>query len=125
MSGVCKQSDNQSGWRDIGGTYANVTRDAEGKTFNLQQLTSGAASRLFQLTNQGDIENDYKGFNLQLTKRMSDRWQGNIGLTLSKAEGRYGSNNARSSPTTTPQQHRWDLRPEPQRLRELGRHPAP
>ncbi len=102
VSGVYKQSDDQSGWRDIGGTYANVTRDAEGKTFNLQQLTSGAASRLFQLTNPGDIENDYKGFNLQLTKRMSDRWQGNIGLTLSKAEGRYGSNNARSSPTTTP-----------------------
>jgi hypothetical protein len=101
-SGVYKHSDNQSGWRDIGGTYINVQRTGEGKTFDLKQLTSGAASRLFLLTNPGDISNSYKGFNLQVTKRMSNRWQGNVGLTLSKTDGLYGSNNARSSATTTP-----------------------
>jgi hypothetical protein len=102
VSGVYKKSDNLSGWRDIGGTYARVQRTAEGKTFDLLQLTSGASSRLFQLTNPGDIDNDYKGFNLQLSKRMSNRWQATFGLTLSKTDGLYGSNNARSTPTSTP-----------------------
>jgi hypothetical protein len=104
-SGVFKRSNNLSGWRDIGGTYASVQRTAEGKTFDLLQLTSGAASRLFQLTNPtGDraLSNEYTGFNLQVTKRMSNRWQGTLGLTLSKTDGLYGSNNARSGPTTTP-----------------------
>ncbi|MGE0815302.1 MAG: carboxypeptidase regulatory-like domain-containing protein [Vicinamibacterales bacterium] len=102
VSGVYKKSDNQSGWRDIGGTYARVQRTAEGKTFDLQQLTSGAASRVFQLTNPGDISNTYKGFNLQLNKRLSNRWQGTFGITVSKAEGIQATSNARSSPTTSP-----------------------
>ena len=45
----------------MAGPTADVTRTVEGKTFTLKQLTSGADSRLFQLTNPGDIENDYKG----------------------------------------------------------------
>ena len=53
VSGVYKHSDNQSGWRDIGGTYANVTRTAEGKTFDLKQLTSGAASRALPADQSG------------------------------------------------------------------------
>ena len=101
-SGVYKKSDNQSGWRDIGGTYARVQRSAEGKTFDLFQLTSGASSRLFQLTNPGDIENTYKGVNFQLSKRMANRWQGTFGITWSKSEGILASNVARSSPTTSP-----------------------
>lgn len=100
-SAVFKKSDNQSGWRDIGGTYANVQRTAEGKTFDLKQLTSGAASRLFQLTNPGDIENTYKGVNLQVTKRMSNRWQGNFGITYAKTDGIQASNKATSSPTAS------------------------
>ena len=102
VSGVYKHSDEQSGWRDIGGTYAPVQIAAEGKTFDLQRLTSGAASRLFLLTNPGDISNSYKGLNFQITKRMSSRWQGTLGLTWSETDGLYGSNNARSGPTTTP-----------------------
>jgi hypothetical protein len=101
-SGVYKRSDNQSGWRDIRGTYAQVQRTAEGKTFNLLQLTSGAASRLFQLTNPGDIENTYQGVNFQLQKRMSNRWQGTFGITWSKTDGIQATNTARSSPTTSP-----------------------
>ena len=87
VNGVYKKSDNQSGWRDIGGTYASVQRTAEGKTFDLQQLTSGAASRLFQLTNPGNLSTTYKGVHFQVNKRMSNRWQGTFGLTLSKSEG--------------------------------------
>jgi hypothetical protein len=102
VSGVYKKSDNQSGWRDIGGTYANVVREAEGKSFNLQQLTSGAASRLFLLTNPGDIENTYKGVHFQINKRMSQRWQGTFGITFADTDGRNGSSNARSTPTSNP-----------------------
>jgi len=100
VSGVYKKSDNQSGWRDIGGTYARVQRTAEGKTFDLLQLTSGAASRVFQLTNPGDLSSTYRGVHFQVNKRMSNRWQGTVGLTLSKSEGTLGSTNARSGPTT-------------------------
>ncbi len=100
ISGVYKRSDNQSGWRDIGGTYARVQRTAEGKTFDLLQLTSGAASRVFQLTNPGDLSSTYRGVHFQVNKRMSNRWQGTVGLTLSKSEGTLGSTNARSGPTT-------------------------
>jgi hypothetical protein len=101
-SGVYKRSDNQSGWRDIGGTYAPVQRTAEGKTFDLFQLTSSADSRIFQLGNRDEIENTYKGFNLQINKRMSNRWQGTLGLTLSRSEGIQPTNAAVSAPTTSP-----------------------
>lgn len=100
VSGVYKRSDNQSGWRDIGGTYARVQRTAEGKTFDLQQLTSGAASRVFQLTNPGDLSSTYRGVHFQVNKRMSNRWQATAGITLSKSEGTLGSTNARSAPTS-------------------------
>ncbi|MBM3782148.1 MAG: TonB-dependent receptor [Acidobacteria bacterium] len=100
VSGVYKNSDNQSGWRDIGGTYARVQRTAEGKTFDLQQLTSGGASRIFQLTNPGDMSSTYRGVHFQVNKRMSNRWQATVGVTLSRSEGRLGSTNARSSATT-------------------------
>ncbi len=102
VSGVYKKSDNQSGWRDIGGTYQTVTRTAEGKDFQLQQLTSGAASRVFQLTNPGNLSTTYRGFNLQVNKRMANRWQGTFGLTLSKNKGINGSQNARSTPISNP-----------------------
>ena len=101
-SGVYKRSDNQSGWRDIGGSYARVQRTAEGKTFDLQQLTSGAASRIFQLTNPGNLSSTYKGLHFQVNKRMSNRWQGTFGVTLSKSEGTLGSTSARSSATSSP-----------------------
>ena len=101
VSGVFKRSENQSGWRDIGGTYTRVQRTAEGKTFDLQQLTSGAESRIFQLTNPGDLSSTYKGVHFQVNKRLSNRWQGTFGVTLSKSEGTLGSSNARSSPTSS------------------------
>jgi hypothetical protein len=102
VSGVYKKSENQSGWRDVGGRYTPVTVSAEGQSFTLQRLTSGLSSRILQLTNPGDISNDYTGFNLQVVKRMSNRWQGTVGITLSKSEGIQATNTARSTPTTSP-----------------------
>lgn len=100
VNGVYKKWDNQSAWNDIGGTYARVQRTAEGQTFDLLQLTSGAASRIFQLSNDDRMEATYKGVHMQVNKRMSNRWQATMGLTLSRAEGRLGSSNARSSALT-------------------------
>lgn len=97
VNGVYKKWDNQSAWNDIGGTYVTVQRTAEGKTFDLQQLTSGAASRIFQLSNDDRMEATYKGVHFQLNKRMSNRWQGTVGVTLSRAEGRLGASNARNT----------------------------
>jgi hypothetical protein len=98
VNGVWKKWDNQSAWRDIGGTYVPVTRTAEGQTFELLQLTSGAESRILQLSNQDPMEATYKGVHFQVNKRMSNRWQGTVGLTLSKAEGRLGTSTARVTP---------------------------
>ena len=100
INGVWKKWDNQSAWQDIGGTYASVTRTAEGKTFDLLQLTSGAESRIIQLSNRDQMEATYKGAHFQINKRMSNRWQGTVGLTLSKAEGRLGTSTARVSPVS-------------------------
>ena len=102
MSGVYKKSDNQSSWHDIGGTYIPVQRTGEGQTFDLLQLTSGAESRLFQLTNLDIMESTYKGVNFQINKRMSNRWQANFGMTYSKSEGRQGSSWVRATPATSP-----------------------
>ncbi len=77
-----------------------MTRTAEGKDFQLLQLTSGADSRILQLTNADEMEATYKGVHFQVNKRMSNRWQGTVGLTLSKAEGRLGTSTARVSPTS-------------------------
>ena len=90
VNGVWKKWDNQSAWRDIGGTYAPVTRTAEGKTFELLQLTSGAESRVIQLSNRDQMEATYKGAHFQMNKRMSNRWQGTVGLTLSRPRAGSG-----------------------------------
>ena len=106
VSGVYKQSDNQSGWRDIGGTYAPVTRDRRRQDLRPAAADQRRGEPPVPADQPGDIENTYKGFNFQLNKRMSNRWQGNFGLTLSKTDGRYGSNNARSASDDDTQQHR-------------------
>jgi hypothetical protein len=47
------------------------------------------------------MSSTYKGVHMQVNKRMSNRWQATVGLTLSKAEGRLGASNARSTPLTS------------------------
>ena len=65
------------------------------------QLTSGAESRLFQLRNDDRMFSRYNGVAFELKKRMSNRWQANFGLTLSKSTGRQGSSSARATPLTS------------------------
>ena len=97
MNYVHKRSERQTAFPDIGGTYRLVpfTSPAGVNVSQVYQLTSGAASRLFQLRNDDRMFSRYNGVAFELKKRMSNRWQANFGLTLSKSTGRQGSSSAR------------------------------
>ncbi len=103
VSYVHKESERQTAFPDIGGTYRLVpfTSPAGVNISEVYQLTSGASSRLFQLRNDDRMHSKYNGVAFEVKKRMSHRWQANFGLTLSKSEGRLGSSSARSTPLTT------------------------
>jgi Carboxypeptidase regulatory-like domain len=105
VSYVYKRGENQTAYPDIGGTYVQVpwtTAPAGVNVPLLFQLTSGPDSRLFQLRNDDRMYARYNGVAFELKKRMSSNWQANLGLTLSKSEGRLGASSARSSPITRP-----------------------
>ena len=99
---VHKRSERQTAFPDIGGTYRLVpfTSPAGVNIGEVYQLTSGDESRLFQLRNDDRMYSRYNGVAFEVKKRMSNRWQANLGLTLSKSEGRLGSSSARSTPLT-------------------------
>ena len=94
---VHKRSGDFGAWPDVAGTYApvqftdNIGTAPSGQTFTLQRLTSSSGSRIFQLTTDPRMTSKYNGLSIQVTKRMSNHWQGNFSLVLSKSEGRLGS----------------------------------
>lgn len=100
---VHKRSERQTAFLDVGGTYRLVpfTAPSGANVSQVYQLTSGLDSRLFELTNDDRMFSRYNGVAFEVKKRMSNRWQANFGLTLSKSTGRLGSSSARSSPTTS------------------------
>lgn len=101
VSYVYKRGENQTAYPDIGGTYVQVPWTNAPAGVNvpfLYQLTSGAESRLFQLRNDDRMFSRYNGVAFEVKKRMSNRWQANFGLTLSKSEGRQGSSSSRATP---------------------------
>ena len=100
---VHKRSENQTAFNDIGGRYSLVpyTAPAGANVTQVYRLTSGLDSRLFQLMNDDRMSSRYNGVAIELKKRMSNRWQANFGLTLSKSTGRQGSSSARATPLTS------------------------
>lgn len=99
---VGKRSRNQTAFNDIGGRYSLVNYSGAPAGANVSQvyrLTGG--SRLFQLMNDDRMFSDYNGVAFEIKKRMSNRWQANFGLTLSKSTGRQGSSSARATPLTS------------------------
>jgi Carboxypeptidase regulatory-like domain len=100
---VYKRSENQTAFPDVGGTYRLVpyTAPAGANVPQVYQLTSGAASRQFRLVNDDRMFFKYNGVSIEMKKRMSNRWQANFGLTLSKGTGRQGSSSARSTPLSS------------------------
>jgi hypothetical protein len=99
---VHKRSEQQTAFPDIGGKYQLVPYTAPSGAIvpQVYRLTSGADSRLFQLRNDDRMFARYHGVEFDIKKRMSNRWQANFGLTLSKSTGRQGSSSARATPLT-------------------------
>ena len=100
VSYVYKRSERQTAFPDIGGRYQLVSFAAPSGASVPQifQLVGSADAREFQLRNDDRMFSRYNGVAFEIKKRMSNRWQANFGLTLSKSNGRQGS----SGPTSTP-----------------------
>lgn len=100
---VHKRSERQTAFPDIGGRYQLVSYSAPAgaRVPQVYQLTTGADSRLFRLSNDDRMFSRYNGVAFEIKKRMSNRWQANFGLTLSKSTGRQGSSSARATPLTS------------------------
>ncbi len=92
-----KRGRDYGGWRDIGGQYEqttyvdNVGAEATGATIPVFRLINDPSERAFQLTNPDQLTTTFNGVILQVTKRMSDRWQLVSSLTYGKSEGTLGS----------------------------------
>jgi len=100
---VHKRSERQTAFPDMRGTYEEVANPAVAgaNVPQVYRLMSGPESRLFQLSNDDRMFSRYNGVAFELKKRMSNRWQANFGLTLSKSTGRQGSSSARATPLTS------------------------
>lgn len=103
VSYVHKRSERQTAFPDVGGRYQLVSYSAPSGASVPQvfQLVGSADARLFQLRNDDRMFSRYNGVAFEVKKRMSNRWQANFGLTLSKSTGRQGSSSARATPFTS------------------------
>jgi hypothetical protein len=94
---IHKRGQRPGGWQEVNGEYQRVDyldvegADASGQPISVFQLLTPVDERLFLLTNPDDMFSRYNGVDIQVVKRLADRWQATAGLTLSKAEGRLGS----------------------------------
>ena len=115
---INKRDQDLTGWEDRGGTYAATTYTdsvgradlVSGRPITVYRLTSPVASRDFWQDNGGgrfgDMFGRFNGLSIQADKRMSNRWQMQSSLTLSKAKGRdisslRGPNGAQSNASYT------------------------
>ena len=88
VSYVRKRGDNLIGWRDVGGEYAEGTTVLpDGRSLTVFRLVNAPSQRRFLRTNRPEYFDNYDGLVASLTKRLSNRWQGQLNLTLSKSEG--------------------------------------
>ena len=109
---VYKRDEDLQGWSDVGGTYVPATfidsagADATGQSYTVQRLVSPLSSRLFVQSNREGMYGRYNGVSIQANKRMSNHWQLQSSLTLSKSEGRdlsslRGANGTQSNASYT------------------------
>jgi outer membrane receptor protein involved in Fe transport len=79
--------------RDVRGLYAPRdivdTFDGRSQTITVQTLTSGVGSQLPQVSNRGDLDQEFTGLVFEVNKRFSSSWQANSSYTWqdSKAFG--------------------------------------
>jgi hypothetical protein len=100
---VHKRSERQTAFPDVGATYQLVSYAAPSGADvpQVYQLIGSADARRFQIRNDDRMSARYNGVAFEIKKRMSNRWQANFGLTLSKSTGRQGSSSARATPLTS------------------------
>jgi hypothetical protein len=85
---VYKHNRDLIGWRDIGGVYSQGTTVLpDGRTLPVFRLVNSPSARLFQRANPAGWYDDYNGFILSLAKRLSNRWQAEANIALSKSKG--------------------------------------
>jgi len=93
---IHKRGKDYPAWQETEGTYVQVPftdalegdPTATGQTFNLFQLTSDPALRLFQITNPPGVGSRVNAVSLNLVKRMTDKWQVNASATWLRSTGR-------------------------------------
>ena len=83
-----------------------MTRTAEGKTFDLLQLTSGAESRIIQLTNGDRWTPPTRASTSSSTSACPTAGRRTVGSHPVQGEGRLGTSTARSHASVQWQQHR-------------------
>ena len=85
---VHKESSDQIGWRDVGGVYGTQTVTApNGQPVTVYPLLNSASARRFVRTNGDGFFSKYNGLMLSLSRRLANRWAGNMNYTYSAAEG--------------------------------------
>jgi hypothetical protein len=89
---VYKHGENLLGWADIRGTYGQGTAvTPDGRTVQTFPLLVPTSQRLFQWTNRSNYVDNYHAVVMSLVKRLSNRWHGQVNLTLSTSEGLRGT----------------------------------
>ena len=85
---VHKNGSNIIGWRDIGGVYGQGTTTLpDGRSLVIYPIVNSPSARIFLRTNRPDYSDSYDAFVASLVKRMSNRWQGQVNVTLGRSEG--------------------------------------
>ena len=104
---VHKSDEHLTGWTDVGGQYVTTTylddrgTGATGQPITVYRLVSPLSSRLFVQANPPGLYGRYNGVSIQANKRMSNRWQLQSSLALSKTKGRDASSNRGPSGSQT------------------------
>jgi hypothetical protein len=85
---VYKNGQDLIAWCDIGGVYGEGTTVLpDGRPLTVYRLLNAPSARLYQLTNLPESYDRYDGWVTSLSKRLSNRWQAQLNLTLSKSRG--------------------------------------
>jgi len=85
---VHKESKDQIGWKDVGGVYGTqIVTAPNGQPVTVYPLLNSASARKFLRTNGDGFFSRYNGLMLSLSRRLANRWAGNVNYTYSAAEG--------------------------------------
>ena len=76
------------GWTDVGGQYADGTRQLpDGRTLPVSVLVNGTGARRFLLTNPPEYSMSYHGLVMVVERRRANGWQAFGSYTFSRASG--------------------------------------